>query len=254
MRYLEVVSTWLLGTAPALGGVMIAVSSGHGLYEIDAATGAKTRIGTVSSNVHTPAGLAYDRATDTAYICSTGLDDAVYTLDVGTGVATLVGAFGSSSFLMHGMEFDDSTGTLYGGSSGTLYRIDRNNGHATPVGSQSGVGNLRLGYQPYSDTLYGIYGNVLQVVDRQTGVRTPIGPLAGPTNTSAMAFSRDDGQMYVLDNLSDALYTVNLTTGAASLVGSTGGGENLLGLAYIPSPGTLLALGLGAVAANRRTR
>lgn len=39
--------------------------------------------------------------------------------------------------------------------------------------------------------------------------------------------------MYLIDNSTDQLYTINLTTGAATSVGSTGAG-NLLGLAYIP--------------------
>jgi hypothetical protein len=59
-----------------------------------------------------------------------------------------------------------------------------------------------------------------------------------------------------VDNSTDVLYTINLATGAATAVGSTGSG-NLLGLMYydpIPEPGTMLALGVGLAAVARRRR
>jgi hypothetical protein len=56
--------------------------------------------------------------------------------------------------------------------------------------------------------------------------------------------------MFLLDNNTDSLYSLNLTTGSATRVGSTGPGGNLLGLDYlpgaaVPEPGTLALLGLG---------
>lgn len=76
-------------------GVMIAVDSSRALFEINIATGAKTPIGTVSSNAGTTAGLAYDQATGTIYLTSTSTD-SLYTLDLATGNATLVGFYGDS--------------------------------------------------------------------------------------------------------------------------------------------------------------
>jgi len=73
-----------------------------------------------------------------------------------------------------------------------------------------------------------------------------IGPLNGPTNPNGVAFNRDNGLMYMVDNSTDNLYTINLLTGAATLIGSTGSG-NLLGLVYIPvpEPASVALLGLG---------
>lgn len=256
MRVSTCVAGVLVAAAPASGGVLIGVSSGHALYEVDTQTGATTRIGTVSSNVHIPAGLAYDRVSDTVYLSSSsGIDNSLYTLDVATGVATLVGRFGPNQFTMHGLEFDDSTGTLYGGSTfGDLCRIDPITGAATPLGPFGGPGFLQLGYDPSSDTLYGDFGGILHIVNRQNGVRTPIGPLAGPPWLSAIAYNRDDGLMYALSNIADELYTMNLATGAVSRVGSTGPGENLLGLVYIPAPGTLVVVGVGVATARSGRR
>jgi hypothetical protein len=48
-------------------------------------------------------------------------------------------------------------------------------------------------------------------------------------------------------------YTVNLATGAATLVGTIGGGDLIDGIALvIPEPGSLMVLGLGALALLRR--
>jgi hypothetical protein len=69
-----------------------------------------------------------------------------------------------------------------------------------------------------------------------------------------MAYNRDNGLMYMVDNSTDTLYTIDMSTGAASAIGSTGAG-NLLGLVYydpIPAPGSLAILGLGLLGARRR--
>lgn len=62
--------------------------------------------------------------------------------------------------------------------------------------------------------------------------------------------------MYVVDDGTDNLCTMNLSTGQATLIGSTGLG-NLLGLMYynpIPEPATIMALGVGVLALLKRRR
>lgn len=50
------------------------------------------------------------------------------------------------------------------------------------------------------------------------------------------------------------LYTLNLATGAASLLGSIGGGESIRDITVIPSPGTGVIALAGLVAVRRRRR
>jgi sugar lactone lactonase YvrE len=68
-----------------------------------------------------------------------------------------------------------------------------------------------------------------------TGAVTLVGPLSGPTNPNSLAFDPDIGVLYLVDNSTDSLYSLNMATGAATLIGSTGTG-NLLGLAYLNGP------------------
>ncbi len=245
-------------------GRLIAVDSSRALYEINMATGAKTQIGTVSSNASTTAGLAYDRANNVVYVTSTG-NDSLFTLDLLTGNATLVGAYGDSAIVMHGLEFDGSTGTLYGASGGstaatnTFYRINTATGFATLIGQIGLTSFNNLGYNSATNVMYmtNSGSDSFYSMNRATGIPTLIGALgAGSTNPNGLAYNSDNGLMYMIDNNVDNLYTINMTTGAATLVGSTGSG-NLLGLVYVnavPEPASLAVLGLGAAALLRRCR
>ncbi len=52
-----------------------------------------------------------------------------------------------------------------------------------------------------------------------------------------------------------SFYTMNLNTGAATLVGAIGGGQyNVRGMTAVPEPATMIALGAGALALIRRRR
>ena len=87
--------------------------------------------------------------------------------------------------------------------------------------------------------------------------RATLGALGnGSTNPNGLAYNTTDHRLYMVDNSADNLYTINLTTGAAELVGSTGSG-NLLGLAFIPDipePSSLALAGIAVAAALVRRR
>jgi DNA-binding beta-propeller fold protein YncE len=229
-------------TSVAAAQQLIAIDSSRMLYQMDPATGARTQIGTVSSNASTTAGLAYDAATGTMYLTSTG-NDSLYTLDLTTGNATLVGAYGSSSFVMHGLEYDPSTGTLYGVSShdNGLYIIDKTTGLATLVGTSGLTSFSNLAYDSTNDVLYSTNSGAdsFYIMDRATGATTLVGALLGPTNPNGLAYDSGTGTIYLVCNSTDTLYTVDRTTGAATVVGAYGS-SNLLGLAYIPGGGSIV--------------
>lgn len=124
----------------------------------------------------------------------------LYTINPATGAATLVGNTGFR--LVSGIDFD---------SSGVLYGI----GEVNPGGSPPLAGALQL-----------------ITIDRLTGVGTAVGNL-GPTNAQTfqdISFRNSDGQLFAYG--SGELYTINKSTGAATLKGPTGEAEIGGGLAF----------------------
>ncbi len=233
---------------------LYALDSSRALSLLDPLTGAKTPLCTVTSNAGTTGGLAYDRVNDVVYLTSTSLD-SLYTLDVDTCAATLIGAYGDSTLVMHGLEYDLSSGQLFGGSGGNLYKIDKVTGTATLVGASGLTSFLNLGYNSDTDVMYASSSatDSFYTIDRGTGAVTLLGPLVNSTNPNGLAYDWNTQIMYMVDNTTDSLYKMNLSTGEAVLVGSTGSG-NLLGLLYIPEPGSLGLLALGAILALRRRK
>lgn len=230
----------LAAAAPAQR--LIACESNRTLWEVDRTTASRTQIGTISSNAGISAGLAFDPASGTLYLTSTG-NDSVYRLDLATGNATLIGAYGNPSLVMHGLEWDSSTGTLYGASQhdNGLYRIDTATGAATLIGTSGLTSFVNLGYDAANDVLYATNSGTdsLYVVDRSTGAQTLVGPLGGPTNPNGLAHEPGADVLWLVDNSTDTLYRVDRSTGAATAVGSTGPG-NLLGLVWLPDGGSIV--------------
>jgi DNA-binding beta-propeller fold protein YncE len=230
----------LFAASSAFAGTMYTVDSNRTLYTLDLATGARTPAGVISANAGTTSGLAHDPATGTVWVVSTSTD-SLYTVDLATGTATLVGAFGDSAIVMHGLEFDDSTGKLYGASShnGGLYEINKATGAATLIGVSGLVSFTNLGYDSANDVMYACNTTTpesFHIMNRATGATTFVGLLgAVSSNPNGMAFNRDNGLLYLIDNTTDNLYTIDVTTGAATVIGPMGSG-NYLGLVYIPDP------------------
>ena len=228
------------GSSIALGeGRMLAVDSSRALFEINRATGEKTQIGSVSSNVGTPGALAYDPASQTLYLSSTSLD-SLFTLNPDTGEATLVGSYGpDTNILVHGLEWDSTNNILYAGSRGNIYTVDPATGLATQIITSTSLPSFNnLVHDSLNDVMYMTSSttDALYSLDLVNfGEPIFIGFLAGPTNPNGLAYVAEEDTIYLVCNNTDTLYTVDRVTGNTTVVGSTGTG-NLLGLVWIPGP------------------
>jgi hypothetical protein len=238
------------------------------LYVSDARAGKLVTVSTVDGS-STPVGsfnvpgnvasLAYDGTHNILY-GSTTAGDKLVTIDPVTGNAVVVGPLGIT--LMHSLAYDSSTGTLYGASTydNSLYRVDSTTGAATRIGS---LGFNELGivsgltFNPVNNTLYGcmiisrpIEGGIV-TINTLTGEGTF---LFATRTLNSIAFQPETGTLYGVHNGSgvtpDALYTIDLTTKSASLVGLTGL-DNSLGMEFlpvaVPEPQMLILLGVGLV-------
>ena len=234
------------------------------LYSIDVTTGTATLIG--STGQIRMIGLVVD-TDSTIYTISEEPASKLWTLNPTTGAATLVGSLGFN--LQEGdMTINPITGQMYvaNGAGDNLYTVDKATGAPTLVGSFGSLGRDVSGLQFIGSTLYGLAltdnsPDVLLTVDPLTGVPTLIA--ATGTNCGVIAaLGRDpvSGTTFMAcpstgfgnDN---QLYSLNLTTGAATLVGPLTGmnfsasGFSVAGepsiLQPVPEPSSLLLLGSG---------
>jgi len=225
--------------ASASAGQLVAIDSNRTLYAIDATTGAKTQLSTVGSNVGTPSALTRNSATGTLYV-SSSTNDALYTLNIATGGANFLGSFGTTSIVMHGLEWDSGQNKMWGASNGNLFQVNPTTGLANQLGTSGLTSFTNLGYVASTDLLYAtnVFTDRLYSVDRNTGVMTSIGLLGSMTtpvaNPSGLAYDADIGVMYMIDSTLDLLYRVNVLSGAATVIGSTGPGD-LQGLVIVDS-------------------
>lgn len=120
-------------------------------------------------------------------------------------------------------------GSAYAGSGGaaTLYSIDPNTGAATSIGA---IGFNQVGAIDFdsSGLLYGV-GNrtsdnaqVLLQINPATGAGTEVGETTLSGNVQDISFRNSDDTLYGYS--AGNIYTFNIATGAATLLGSVGDG------------------------------
>jgi hypothetical protein len=167
-------------------------------------------------------------AGDTWWGCQQG--GGLYWIDHTNGDMTFVG----DGPACNGLAFD---GTLVFGASETeLFEIDPATGQGTPIGVMGNAGGQMMGIAcDGSGGLYGfdVYDNLFYSIDKATGAATAIGPLGfdfeGPQD---MAIDKNTGQCYITGyTTAGGLYSVDINTGAASLLGEFPNGIRLTGFA-----------------------
>ncbi len=200
-------------------GVLYAVAINGDLFRlltIDTATGLTTQVGTTQSRPFgAPLGVDFDPVADSLIVVGGNAD--MYGIDPDTGVAVFVGGFTYGSADSPSIAHIAYTNSIAGATTTVLYGIDwvldssaasatwpPNTGFLTTLGFL-GIGSPGTGG-----------------FDIEPG-----------TNAAYLALQRDI--------TFSSLYSVDLTTGAATEVGSIGGGR-LLGIAIAPEPGALASV------------
>jgi hypothetical protein len=188
------------------------------------------------------AGLAYDTSDAILFGSTTGKDN-LYSIDPSTAGVTFIGPLGVR--LVHSLAFDNTSGTLYGAGQpdSSLYQIDPITGTTTligPIGFNSVSG---MTFEPQSNTLYGITDGPsatsrLITIDPSSGQGSLVADIPDAHSFQGISFDPDSGILYGIDNggatsLIPGLYTIDVTTGTATLVGQVSL-DNPLDLQFIP--------------------
>ncbi|MFD1610348.1 DUF4394 domain-containing protein [Sphingomonas tabacisoli] len=277
----------VLATSPAAAETIVGLTTQGGLVLFDSATP-----GTVSAPVAVTglgAGetlLGIDRRPATGQLFGISSASRLYTLDTITGAATAVGAPGAFTLsgTSFGFDFNPTVDRIrVTSNTGQNLRLNPNTGALaatdTPLAYQAGDANA--GTAPsvvgsaYTNNFSGAASTQLFDIDANldilalqvnpnAGLLQTVGPLGiNAGSLTGFDISGPSGIAYLVTEANTApfsnLYRVNLGTGAASLVGTVGGGLALVdiaALAGVPEPGTwatmLAGFGLLGWAARRR--
>jgi len=156
----------------------------------------------------------------------------LYSVDPTSGVMTLIGGSGTA---YNGIAYDDNSGTMYGASSYNLYSIDITTGAQTMIGTW-GSSYLMIDIAIDNDGVcYGhdIVTDSIYKIDLTNAAATLVGSTGLSANyLQGMEYDKETDILYLAAYTSfPALYSVNVDTGQATLVGNFPSGTEIDGFA-----------------------
>jgi hypothetical protein len=264
-----VVALASLVSTRAQASALYSIDINSRVYQVSQSNGMATTFATAW-----PPGGTRDLASDTrpaSYrLWTTNSTGELVSINAATGEGTVVGRFfPTAGVAMRTVAFDIASGKLYGGGDGTsaqLFEINPQTAAATLVGNTGrNLGGLGA---DLAGNLFGVVestGEIYQL-DKLTGASTLVTTVP-VQSISDLAFRPEDGQLFAISQFGPiatqkSLYTVDLVSGNATRLGALEPGTSFLpmnGLAfgpgtYVPEPGLVGLLALGAMVLMQRRR
>ena len=272
----------LLASSDAQAATVYGTTSSGNLIQFDSATpGVIAKSVAVTGLQASETLLGIDFRPATGQLFGLGSGSRLYVIDINTGAATQVGS--SGAFTVNGTSFGfDFNPTVdrirVVSNTGQNLRLNPNNGAlaATDTPLAYAAGDTNAGANPsvvgsaYTNnvnlstttTLYGI-DSALDIVVTQNppnaGTLNTVGPLGVNTNAVVGFDIQSDGvggnsafaSLSPSAGTASSFYTINLTSGVATLVGSIGSGLSVNDIAVeaVPLPPAVLFGSPGAVCA-----
>jgi hypothetical protein len=175
------------------------------------------------------AGVFYAVSNDTYGVAPGAAGRKLWTIDPATGAAAYVGNISGASGIINGLGYDPHNDVLYGvvQATGQLVTINTTSAVATAIGAPNGGTIGGLEFDPNSSVLFGIddSGGASKLVKwaDPTQPMTVVGSLgAGIADCNGLAVT-DDGMLWTVNAGTKALLRVSPASGAATVIGTTGG-------------------------------
>jgi hypothetical protein len=199
-------------------------TDGANLFLIDRTTGAANVIGPHGPVEFAIGAIAFD-AGGVLYGISLTSAAQLYRIDVTSGAATPIGPLGIGFVFEGGLTFD-SAGRLIGvnqgdASAAQTFEINTATGAATLIGPPNGQARDLDDLTREGNVIYAIDrpSNTLGRLDPATGVYTAIGATGATVGASGgLAFCEADGRLYATFSDDGGFYTIDKSTGAATLI------------------------------------
>lgn len=264
---LTIAAIWSLAGGTANAALIGLSSRTDSLYSIDPDAGAATAIGPAGGN-YAGAGLSFLGgelfATDLLLqIPPPAWNIQTARIDFVAGASTPIGAQGGS-LNWHGLASDEALGLLYSialDQEGQPLKAMTADGTVSTIGTGTGIDGRGLAFDDANRILYATNSSdeSLYSVDVATGIAQRIGALGLGIDTSHVGLAYDEINKILflnggVDNVSPLignLYSVDVITGQATLIGSNGVEfvDGLtwvnLGARLVPEPATLALFGAG---------
>ena len=253
------VATQAWALPPGLYGIQSSNDEGNGLFRIDPATGAATKITSLSADPSL-AGASFLHGE--LYVSDVlhwvpGTGYQLYNkLDTTTGTFTGIHDQGFD-FNWHGLASSDTlsvTWAIAQDSNRVLVQTDLA-GNMTIIGP-TGIDGRGMAYDDANGILYATNydDSGLYSIDITTGAATYIGNTGVRCDVVGLAYDEWTQTLYLNEaDVTNSLYTVDVTTGVATPVGPNGH-PWIDGLAWLPEPSSLILLVVGALPVLRRRR
>lgn len=204
------------------------------LIAIDPSTALAALIGDVAESGLE--GLSFDNTNNVLYGVNRLDPRQAVQINPQTARSTRLGQTGFQSLRACAFDANNNRTFLADSNSQMLLSIDGGTGQTTTIGSLGRVVE-GLAFDPAANggqgLLYGSDGTQLLTIDPSNGAVTVIGAF-GLTAVKAMTFDPTSNLLYAIDTDSDSLYTVNVGSGATTLIGNAGslGFGDVEGLAF----------------------
>ncbi len=244
---------------------LFGISADGALVSINQSTAASTPVGTGTyPALNSPGSLEWDPTHGAFLTLTVGNFPSLYRVNRLTGASTLVGPTGFQFVFEGGLQFSPD-GILYAtngtnAASAQLLSVNPSTGAASIIGTMNSSTITPIdinGLAWRSDgVLIGLDrpSNSLVIINPDTAAVTALAPLTA-TVGNVGGMTNAVGNLGYFVNGSNELYSFDLFSGAATLVGTIPG-SNITGLAYIPVPAPAAAsmVMLAAGLMRRRTR